>query len=66
MPLAFQSLSHGQIAFGFFNIETDMLLLDIHFFFADDFCRAVRELAEVSGGGPSLIDLMPIPLSRTG
>ena len=47
----------GPIAFGFFNIETDMLLLDVHFFFADDFCRAVKELAEVSGGGPSLIDL---------
>jgi len=45
MPLAFQSLSHGQIAFGFFNIETDMLLLDIHFFFADNFCRAVGDLA---------------------
>ena len=45
MPLAFQSLSHGQIAFGFFNIETDMLLLDIHFFFADNFCRAVGGLA---------------------
>lgn len=45
MPLAFQSLSHGQIAFGFFNIETDMLLLDIYFFFADDFCRVVGEFA---------------------
>ena len=46
MPLAFSSLSHGQVAFGFFNIETDMLLLDIHFFFADNFCRVMRELAE--------------------
>jgi len=27
MPLAFPSTSHGVIAFGFFNIETDMLLL---------------------------------------
>jgi hypothetical protein len=26
MPLAFESLSHGTIAFGFFNIESDMLL----------------------------------------
>ena len=26
MPLAFDSLSHGSIAFGFFNIDLDMLL----------------------------------------
>ena len=41
MPLASDSLSHGTIAFGFFQIETDMLLLDRLFFFADDFCAAV-------------------------
>lgn len=46
MPLAFHSLTHGQIAFGFFNIETDMLLLDVHFFFADDFCVAVKKIAQ--------------------
>jgi hypothetical protein len=45
MSLAFQSISHGEIAFGFFNIETDMLLLDVHFFFADDFCAAIDDLA---------------------
>lgn len=45
MPLAFTSLSHGRIAFGFFNIESDMLLLDRIFFFAADFCRGVVELA---------------------
>lgn len=45
MPLAFPSISHGEIAFGFFNIETDMLLLDHLFFFADRFCNAVVELA---------------------
>ena len=28
MPLAFESLSHGTIAFGFFNIDSDMLLLE--------------------------------------
>lgn len=44
MPLAFQSISHGEIAFGFFNIETDCLLLDRLFFFCDDFCAAVDEL----------------------
>lgn len=38
MPLAFDSLSHGRIAFGFFNVDVDLLLLDRHFFFADEFC----------------------------
>ncbi len=43
MPLAFDSLSHGKIAFGFFNIETDLLLLNRYFFFASDFCRYLVE-----------------------
>jgi hypothetical protein len=46
MPLAFESLSHGTIAFGFFNIESDMLLLDHYFFFADDFCKHIEKMAE--------------------
>lgn len=50
MPLAFQSASHGTIAFGFFNIETDMLLLDQLFFFADRFCEAVLAVATAEGG----------------
>lgn len=45
MPLAFDSLSHGRIAFGFFNIETDLLLLNRYFFFASDFCRLLVEAA---------------------
>lgn len=45
MPLAFESRSHGTVAFGFFNIELDMLLLRDLFFFAEDFCAAVTELA---------------------
>ena len=45
MPLAFDSLNHGTIAFGFFNIEIDMLLLENLFFFADRFCGAVAELS---------------------
>jgi len=44
MPLAFDSLSHGTIAFGFFNIETDMLLCDRYFFFADDFCAKIEQI----------------------
>jgi hypothetical protein len=45
MPLAFESLSHGTIAFGFFNIESDMLLLDHYFFFAADFCKNIEKIA---------------------
>lgn len=44
MPLAFDSESHGRIAFGFFNIETDLLLLEELFFFARSFCEAVVTL----------------------
>ena len=44
MPLAFRSLSHGTVAFGFFNVATDAMLLDRLFFFASDFCAAVVDL----------------------
>ncbi|MCF8074723.1 MAG: hypothetical protein K9K63_04845 [Desulfotignum sp.] len=46
MPLSFESHSHGPLAFGFFNIESDMLLLDRYFFFCDDFCDWIATLAE--------------------
>ena len=49
MPLAFESLSHGSIAFGFFNIESDMLLCDRYFLFASEFCRYVTGIAENAG-----------------
>ena len=45
MPLEFQSISHGPIAFGFFNIETDLLLLEHYFMYADDFCGQVSRMA---------------------
>lgn len=44
MPLAFQSINKEVIPFGFFNIETDLLLMDQYFFFADDFCRAILNI----------------------
>ena len=50
MPLAFPSSSHGTVAFGFFNIASDMLLLERRFFFADAFCGAVIELARAHRG----------------
>jgi hypothetical protein len=45
MPLAFPSLNQGTVAFGFFNIESDMLLLERHFFFAGDFCGLLAGFA---------------------
>jgi hypothetical protein len=45
MPLEFESLSHGKIAFGFFNIETDMILLNQYFLFGKDFCQSISEVA---------------------
>jgi len=45
MPLAFHSLTHGPIAFGFFNIETDLLLLENYFFFAPCFCTMVKHIS---------------------
>jgi hypothetical protein len=50
MPLAFQSLSHGEIAFGFFNIETDMAILNQYFFFAGDFCTLISDVAAAEQG----------------
>ena len=46
MPLLFKSLSHGEIPFGFFNIETDMILLNNYFFFASDFAHHIIDFAE--------------------
>ncbi len=52
MPLAFESLSHGTVAFGFFHIETDMLCLQELFFFADDFSSVVSRMAACPKGAP--------------
>jgi len=46
MPISFSSKSHGRIPIGFFNIETDMLLMDHYFFFSTDFCEWIIEWAE--------------------
>ena len=55
MPLAFDSISHGRVAFGFFNIDCDMLLLERYFFFADLFCDELSRLAEVAE--PAAVEL---------
>ena len=54
MPLSFRSENYGNIAFGFFNIESDMLLLENYFFFADDFCQMLSELAAVATKNDSI------------
>jgi len=46
VPLEFESISHGKVAFGFFNIETDMILLNEYFLFAEDFCRYIAQATE--------------------
>ena len=46
MPLEFESISHGKIAFGFFNIETDMILLNQYFLFAEDICHYIIQATE--------------------
>lgn len=45
MPLAFATLDHGDVPFGFFNIRTDVVLLAEHFAFADDVCGWIETLA---------------------
>jgi hypothetical protein len=49
MPLEFQTLNQGSVAFGFFNVDTDLILLNNLFFFADRFCQVVQELARHNG-----------------
>ena len=66
MPLAFHSLTHGQIAFGFFNIETDLLLLEKYFFFAHFFCNMVEKIASWQGHEVDEIALPGYVIERSG
>jgi hypothetical protein len=51
------SLSHGPVAFGFFHIESDMLLLERMFFFAGDLCGLWQRLAAWPAGADFQEDL---------
>ena len=53
MPLAFDSTTHGKIAFGFFNIDVDMLLLEHYFFFADDFWEKTARFRQRLDAAPN-------------
>ena len=45
MPLSFDTESHGVIPIGFFNIDTDMILINNYFVFATDFCDWLKSWA---------------------
>ena len=66
MPLEFHSLNHGRIAFGFFNIETDLLLLEKYFFFAHFFCNIVKKIASWQGHEMDEIALPGYVIERSG
>jgi hypothetical protein len=50
MPLAFQSSSHGTLPFGYFNIDTDLLLMNRLLWFTPEFTAAVVSLAGAPPG----------------
>lgn len=41
MPLNFDTLSHDTIPIGFFNIDSDMLLINNYFIFTSELCPAI-------------------------
>lgn len=43
MPISFKTESHGDIPIGFFNIDTDMILIKNYFVFASDLCDWISE-----------------------
>ena len=49
MPLSFDSANQGAVAFGFFNVDVDLLLLDTALFYADEFATAVDRVAAPDG-----------------
>lgn len=61
MPLAFESTTHGTVAFGFFNIASDMLLLKNRFFFSDRFCSWISALAAQETTGHISVEVLEIP-----
>jgi hypothetical protein len=47
VPLSFKSTNRGSIAFGFFNIDSDMLLLERYFLFATEWCDHLKAIARM-------------------
>lgn len=46
MPLGFDTINRGVIAFGFFNIESDLLLMHQHVLWCRDFCELIIDLSK--------------------
>ena len=65
MPISFYAKSHGRIPIGFFNIETDMLLMDCYFFFSTDFCEWIIEWADAGKFGREDIMIYAIEEPRS-
>lgn len=42
MPIGFQTMSHGEIPIGFFNIESDIFLINNYFIFASELSKAIQ------------------------
>ncbi len=63
MPLAFESITHGVVPFGYFNVDTDLLLLQQLIFNTDRFCEAIGKLNEHDTTTVKDAYLIPDPLS---
>ena len=61
MPLAFRSIDHGVVAFGFFNIDTDLLLLERTLMWGEHFTAAVGALAAAA---PDALTTATLPAFR--
>jgi len=60
MPLGFATRSHGTVAFGFFNVQTDLVLLDRYFVFAGDLCGWITQWAGLDGDFDQLREVCEI------
>ena len=60
MPLAFETESHGTIPVGFFNIDSDMLLINNYFIFASELCSKISEWAASEGEIETQIEIYVI------
>jgi hypothetical protein len=61
MPLAFRSIDHGVVAFGFFNIDTDLLLLERTLVWGEHFTTALGALAAAA---PDALTTTTLPAFR--
>ncbi len=60
MPLSFDTKNHGEIAIGFFNIDTDMILIKNYFCFASDLCGWISGWAAVDDDLETTVEIYVI------